>query len=51
MDILELIEQMGLMVRLIMILLIFMSMWSVGVFFERLYTFTQAGKQSKMFAP
>ena len=51
MDILELIEQMGLMVRLIMILLIVMSMWSVGVFFERLYTFTQAGKQSKMFAP
>ncbi len=51
MDILELIEQMGLMVRLIMILLIFMSMWSMGVFFERLYTFTQAGKQSKMFAP
>ena len=51
MDILELIEQMGLMVRLIMILLIVMSMWSMGVFFERLYTFTQAGKQSKMFAP
>ena len=51
MDILELIEQMGLMVRLIMVLLIFMSMWSMGVFFERLYTFTQAGKQSKMFAP
>jgi biopolymer transport protein ExbB/biopolymer transport protein TolQ len=34
-----------------MILLIVMSMWSMGVFFERLYTFTQAGKQSKMFAP
>ena len=51
MDVLELVEQMGLMVRLIMVLLIFMSMWSMGVFFERLYTFTQAGKQSKMFAP
>ena len=28
-----------------------MSMWSMGVFFERLFTFTQAGKQSKAFAP
>ena len=26
-------------------------MWSMGVFFERLFTFTQAGKQSKAFAP
>ena len=28
-----------------------MSMWSVGVFFERLFTFSQATKQSKTFAP
>ena len=34
-----------------MLVLAFMSMWSMGVFFERLYTFMQAGKQSKMFAP
>ena len=51
MDILELVEQMGWPVRLLMLLLAFMSMWSMGVFFERLYTFMQAGKQSKMFAP
>jgi len=51
MDILELVEQMGWPVRLLMIILAFMSMWSMGVFFERLYTFMQAGKQSKMFAP
>ena len=51
MDILELWEQMGLIVKSIMFLLAVMSMWSVGVFFERLFTFTQAGKQSKMFAP
>ena len=51
MDLLELWEQMGLMVKLIMALLALMSMWSMGVFFERLFTFTQAGKQSRMFAP
>ena len=51
MDLLELWEQMGLMVKLIMALLAVMSMWSMGVFFERLFTFTQAGKQSKLFAP
>ena len=51
MDLIELWEQMGLTVKLIMALLAVMSMWSVGVFFERLFTFTQAGKQSKMFAP
>ena len=51
MDLLELWEQMGLMVKLIMGLLAVMSMWSMGVFFERLFTFTQAGKQSRMFAP
>lgn len=51
MDILELVEQMGWPVRSLMIVLAFMSMWSMGVFFERLYTFMQAGKQSKLFAP
>ncbi|HCE03425.1 MAG TPA: flagellar motor protein MotA [Acidobacteria bacterium] len=42
---------MGIPVKSLMIILAFMSMWSVGVFFERLFTFTQAGKQSKLFAP
>ena len=51
MDILELFEQMSLPVLLLMAILALMSMWSMGVFFERLFTFTQAGKQSKMFAP
>jgi biopolymer transport protein ExbB/TolQ len=31
--------------------LFFMSMWSVGVAVERIYTFMQASKQSKIFAP
>ena len=51
MDLLELWEQMGLSVKALMGVLAIMSMWSVGVFFERLFTFTQATKQSKTFAP
>ena len=51
MDLLELWEQMGWAVKSLMLLLAIMSMWSMGVFFERLFTFTQAGKQSKAFAP
>jgi biopolymer transport protein ExbB/biopolymer transport protein TolQ len=43
--------EMGIPVKSLMIILAFMSMWSMGVFFERLFTFTQAGKQSKLFAP
>ena len=51
MQLLDLWGQMGWAVRILMFVLAFMSMWSVGVFFERLYTFTQARKQSKLFAP
>ena len=51
MDFVELWEQMGLSVRLLMGILALMSMWSVGVFFERLFTYNQAAKQSKDFAP
>jgi biopolymer transport protein ExbB/biopolymer transport protein TolQ len=51
MDLLELWEQMSIPVKLLMGILAIMSMWSVGVFFERLFTFFQATKQSKTFAP
>ena len=51
MDLLELWEQMGFSVKALMGILAIMSMWSVGVFFERLFTFSQATKQSKTFAP
>ena len=51
MDFLELWDQMGFLVKLLMGILAVMSMWSVGVFFERVFTFTQATKQSKLFAP
>ena len=51
MDFLELWEQMGISVKILMGLLALMSMASVGVYFERLFTFTQATAQSKTFAP
>ncbi|MDG2040576.1 MAG: MotA/TolQ/ExbB proton channel family protein [Ilumatobacter sp.] len=51
MDLVTMWVEMGLPVKSLMITLAFMSMWSMGVFFERLFTFTQAGKQSKLFAP
>lgn len=51
MDLLEMWEQMSIMVKLLMGLLALMSMISVGVFFERIFTFMQAQKQSKLFAP
>jgi biopolymer transport protein ExbB/biopolymer transport protein TolQ len=51
MDFLELWDQMGVSVKLLMGVLVVMSMASVGVFFERLFTFIQATNQSKLFAP
>ena len=32
-------------------ILVIMSMWSFGVAIERIYTFTQARNQSKLYAP
>ncbi|MGC4086078.1 MAG: hypothetical protein QM736_29140 [Vicinamibacterales bacterium] len=32
-------------------MLFIMSMWSVGVAIERIYTYSQAKKQSKLYAP
>ena len=51
MELLDLWAQMGWPVKTLMFILAVMSMWSVGVFFERVYTFAQAHKQSKLFAP
>ena len=51
MDFLELWDQMGVSVKILMFVLMIMSMGSVGVFFERLFTFIQATNQSKLFAP
>ena len=51
MDLLEMWEQMSWPVKALMGILALMSMISVGVFFERIFTFLQAQKQSKTFAP
>jgi biopolymer transport protein ExbB/biopolymer transport protein TolQ len=44
-------EQMGLVAKAIGVILIIMSMISFGVAIERIYTFAQARKQSKLYAP
>ena len=44
-------QQMGLVAKAVAFVLFFMSMWSFGVAIERIFTFTQARNQSKLFAP
>ena len=50
-DLVEMFEQMGPTAMAIAAVLFIMSFWSVGVAIERFYTFNQATKQSKMYAP
>lgn len=50
-DLVEMFEQMGPTAMAIAAVLFIMSFWSVGVAIERIYTFNQATKQSKMYAP
>src|SRR6187401_3006536 len=47
----EMWNQMGLVAKAVAFILFFMSMWSFGVAIERIFTFTQARNQSKMYAP
>jgi biopolymer transport protein ExbB/biopolymer transport protein TolQ len=42
---------MGFVAKAVAYILVFMSMWSFGVAIERYYTFAQARKQSKLYAP
>ncbi len=51
MDLMHMWSQMGWVAKAIGVILIFMSMISFGVAIERIYTFTQAQKQSKLYAP
>ena len=51
MDLMHMWEQMGFVAKAIGVILIIMSMISFGVAIERIYTFTQARKQSKLYAP
>jgi biopolymer transport protein ExbB/biopolymer transport protein TolQ len=51
MNFIDLWQQMGPMAKAVGVVLIIMSMISFGVAIERIYTFTQARKQSKLYAP
>jgi biopolymer transport protein ExbB/TolQ len=44
-------QQMGYVAKAVAFVLFFMSMWSIGVAVERIYTFIQARSQSKLYAP
>lgn len=51
MDIVEMFRQMTIYAWAVAIILFIMSFWSIGVAIERFYTFSQARKQSKLYAP
>ena len=50
-NLIEMWNTMGWLAKGVAFVLFIMSMWSVGVAFERIYTFNQARKQSKLYAP
>ena len=50
-DIIEMFQTMSAAGIAVAVILFVMSFWSVGVAIERIYTFSQAKKQSKMYAP
>ena len=50
-NLLDMIQQMSGIAIAVAVVLFIMSFWSVGVAIERIYTFSQATKQSKMYAP
>ena len=51
MDLIQMWQSMGVIAKGVAFVLFFMSMWSIGVAVERIYTYGQARKQSKLFAP
>ena len=51
MNLIEMWGTMGPVAKAIGVILVIMSMISFGVAIERIYTFTQARKQSKLYAP
>jgi len=50
-DLIEMWGQMGYVAKGVAFILFFMSMWSVGVAVERIFTFSQARNQSRLYAP
>jgi len=47
----EMVQTMGATARAVAVVLFVMSFWSIGVAIERFYTYNQARKQSKLYAP
>lgn len=50
-NLIDLFAQMGPVAIAVAVVLFIMSFWSVGVAIERIYTYSQARKQSKLYAP
>src|SRR5262244_3127987 len=50
-DLRSMYNQMGTPAKVVVVILFIMSMWSLGVMFERYVAFSQARKQSREFAP
>ena len=50
-DLVDMWNSMGFVAKAVAFVLFFMSMWSIGVAVERIYTFIQAKNQSKVYAP
>ncbi len=50
-DFVDMFQQMGPIAWGVAVVLFIMSFWSVGVAIERIYTYSQARKQSKLYAP
>ena len=50
-DLVDMFAQMGPVAWGVAVVLFIMSFWSVGIAIERIYTFNQARKQSKLYAP
>ncbi len=51
MDMMAMYQQMTWVAKLVAVILLIMSMWSIGVGIERFFTYTQARNQSKVYAP
>ena len=51
MNLIEMWNQMGWVAKAVAFVLFFQSFWSVGVAVERIFTYAQARKQSKLYAP
>jgi len=50
-DLMAMYQSMGIVAKCVAVVLIIMSMWSIGVGIERFFTYQQARNQSRLYAP